>query len=337
MPGLRIDHRLIDANYPAYILAEIGINHEGDISLAKEMIDAAVECGADGVKFQSFKAGDLVDKQASPEYFKLFKQVELSRKDHETLFKYCRGKKLSFLSTPFDNKMVDMLVDLGVGAIKVASGDLTHIPMLKHIGSKKLPVILSTGMSHLSEVDEARGALYESGCPGMVLLHCVSRYPAKPGDLHLRSMVTLGKVFSEIYGFSDHSQGYLAGVAAVAMGAKFVEKHFTLDKNLPGPDHKLSADPAEMKALVDGIRYVEKALGRETKQPTKDELRDRYLGRRGCYAAKDLKKGETLTESKVKFTRPEGEIPAKLWDFIRGRKLRRAVRKGEPMDWGMLE
>ncbi len=337
MPGIRINNRTIDNNHPAYILAEIGINHEGDIGLAKQIIDAAATCGVDGVKFQSFKAADLVDKDASPEYYELFKRVELSRKDHEVLFDYCREKKLNFISTPFDNKMVDMLVELGVGAIKVASGDLTHHPLLAHIGSKKLPVILSTGMSHISEVDEARRVLYENGCPGMVLLHCVSRYPAQPRDLHLRSMVTMGHIFSEIYGFSDHSQGYLASVAAVAMGAKFVEKHFTVDKSLPGPDHMLSADPDEMNTLVESIRYVEKALGRETKEPTEEELRDRFMGRRGCYAARDLKKGETLTESKVRFTRPEGEIPSKLWQFIRGRKLARDVKKGTPIDWGMIE
>jgi len=337
MPGLRIDHRLIDDGKPAYILAEIGINHEGDISLAKEMIDAAAVCGVDGVKFQSFRAEDLVDKKASPEYYKLFKRVELSRKDHEVLFAYCRGKKLNFLSTPFDNKMVDMLVGLGVGAIKVASGDITHFPMLKHIGSKGVPAILSTGMSHLSEVDEARRVLYESGCPGMVLLHCVSRYPARPADLNLRSMVKLGEVFGELYGFSDHSIGYLAAIAAVAMGAKFIEKHFTIDKSLPGPDHKLSADPREMKALVDGVRYIEKALGHDTKQPTTEELRDRHLGRRGCYAARDIHRGEKLYESNIKFTRPEGVIPAKLWERIKGRKVLRAIKKREPIDWGMLE
>jgi N-acetylneuraminate synthase/N,N'-diacetyllegionaminate synthase len=337
MRGLRIERRVINRGRPAYILAEIGINHEGDINLAKEMIDAAAECGADGVKFQSFRAGDLVDKDASPDYYELFKRVELSRKEHEKLFAYCGDKGLNFLSTPFDNSMVDMLIGLGVGAMKVASGDLTHLPMLRHIGSKGVPVILSTGMSFLSEVDEARRALYESGCPGMVLLHCVSRYPAKPGDLNLRSMVKLGEVFNELYGFSDHSVGYLAAVTAAAMGANFIEKHFTLDKNLPGPDHKLSADPEEMKALVDGVRYVEKALGRGTKEPIEEELRDRHLGRRGCYAAKDIKRGEKLTSSKVKFTSPEGVIPAKLWERIEGRKTSKAVKKGKPIDWGMLE
>jgi sialic acid synthase SpsE len=337
MPGLRIDRRLIDIGKPAYILAEIGINHEGDISLAKELINAAAACRVDGVKFQSFHAGDLVDKNASPEYFKLFKRVELSRKDHEVLFAYCHDKKLNFLSTPFDNRMVDMLVGLGVGAIKVASGDITHFPMLRHIGSKGVPVILSTGMSRLSEVDEARRVLYESGCPGMVLLHCVSRYPARPADLNLRSMVTLGDVFGELYGFSDHSMGYLAAIAAVAMGAKFIEKHFTIDKKLPGPDHKLSTDPDEMKALVYSVRYVEKALGREAKRPTPEELRDRHLGRRGCYAARDIRTGEKLSESNIKFTRPEGIIPAKLWPTIKGRKTSRPINQGEPIDWGMLK
>ena len=336
MPALRIDRRLIDVGKPAYILAEIGINHEGDIALAKDMIDAAASCGVDGVKFQSFRAEDLVDKKASPEYYKLFKRVELSRKDHETLFAYCRHRKLSFLSTPFDNKMVDMLIGIGVGAIKVASGDITHFPMLEHIGSKRVPVILSTGMSYIAEVDEARRLLYDSGCPGMVLLHCVSRYPAKPADLNLRSMVKMGEVFAEPYGFSDHSIGILAAIGAVAMGAKFIEKHFTIDKSLSGPDHKLSADPEDMKALVDAVRYIEKSLGRDTKQPTSEELRDRRLGRRGCYASRDIRAGEKLALSNIKFTRPEAAIPAKLWPTIDGRKTSRPILKSEPIDFRML-
>ena len=336
MPGLRIGRRLIDAGEPAYILAEIGINHEGDLGLARDMIDAAKSCGADGVKFQSFRAGDLVDKDASPEYYKLFKRVELSLKDHETLFKYCRSKHIDFLSTPFDFKMVDMLVDLGVHAIKVASGDLTHHPLLRHIASKGVPVILSTGMSYISEVDEARRLLYEAGCPGMVLLHCVSRYPADPEDLNLLSMIHLAETFDEPVGFSDHSVGYIAAITAAALGASFIEKHFTIDKNLPGPDHKLSANPHEMKALVDGVRYVETALGEGVKQPTAEELRDRHLGRRGCYAAKDIKKGTKLTNTNIKFTRPQGKIPAKLWHKIKGKKLTRNIKKGQPIEWGML-
>ena len=336
MPGLRIGRRLIDVGKPAYILAEIGINHEGDIGLARDMIDAAKSCGADGVKFQSFRAGDLVDKDASPEYYKLFKQVELSPKDHESLFKYCKKKGIDFLSTPFDFRMVDMLVELGVGAIKVASGDLIHYPLLKHIASRGMPVILSTGMSHLSEVDEARRLLYDSGCPGMVLLHCVSRYPAEPGDLNLLAMIHLADAFDEPVGFSDHSVGYIAAITAAALGASFIEKHFTLDKDLPGPDHKLSADLGEMKELVKGVRYAEKALGSGIKQPTKEELRDRHLGRRGIYAAKDMKKGAKLTKSNIKFTRPEGNIPAKLWHKLQGKKLSRNIRKGEPLDWGMM-
>jgi sialic acid synthase SpsE len=200
-----------------------------------------------------------------------------------------------------------------------------------------MPVILSTGMSYLSEVDEARRVLYESGCPGMVLLHCVSRYPAEPVDLNLRSMVKLREAFGELVGFSDHSIGITAAITAAALGANFIEKHFTLDKNLPGPDHKLSAGPHEMKALVDAVRYVEKALGKGIKEPTSEELRDRHLGRRGCYAAKDLRKGARLTRSSVKFTRPEGAVPAKLWERVKGRKLARGVKKGDVSDWGMME
>ena len=337
MPSFRIGRRRIDNDKPAYILAEIGINHGGDISLAKEMIDAAAICGADGVKFQSFKAGDLVDKHASPEYYKLFKSVELSKADHLRLFSHCKLRDLNFLSTPFDNKMVDMLLDLGVKAVKVASGDLTHHPLLRYIGSKKIPVILSTGMSYLSEVDEARRILYESGCPSMVLLHCVSRYPAKAENLNLHGMVKLKDAFDEVVGFSDHSEGVMAAQAAVAMGAKFIEKHFTLDKTLGGPDHALSADPGEFLELVESIRFIEKAMGAKLKEPTSEELRDRALGRRGCYASKNLKRGEKLTSSKVKFTRPEGTIPSSDWINIEGRKLRKTVKKGKPFDWGMLE
>ncbi len=337
MPGIKIGRRLIDAGRPVYILAEIGINHEGDINLAKEMISAAGECGTDGVKFQSFRARDLVDKAASPEYYELFKRVELSVKEHEELFAYAGKMGMDFLSTPFDFRMVDMLAGLGVKAIKVASGDVTHHPLLKHIGSKGLPVILSTGMSHLSEVDEARRVLYGSGCPGMVLLHCVSRYPAAVESLNLLSMMHLYEAFGEPVGFSDHSMGYLAAVTSAALGACFIEKHFTTDKKLPGPDHKLSADPVEMKALVEGVKYAQKAFGSGVKEPTPEELRDRHLGRRGCYASKDLKKGTKLTESNVKFTRPEGKVPAKLWERIEGRKISRGVRKGEALDWGMVE
>jgi N,N'-diacetyllegionaminate synthase len=326
----------VGREYRPYVLAEIGINHGGVVSLAEKLIKAASEAGADGVKFQTFTADDLVSREKSPEYWDLFKKCELDRSQHKHLRDVANDLGMAFLSTPFSFADADLLMDIGVPAIKIASGDLTNHPLLQYVGKLGLPVILSTGMSYLNEVRESREVLLDAGCPGIVLLHCVSRYPAQPEDLNLNTIRTLLNEFPDPVGFSDHTEGIWASIASVALGARFIEKHFTLDKNLPGPDHALSAEPDELRAIVDGSRKVFNSLGDGVKKPTDDELKNRHLGRKGVYASKDIAPGQVLCADDVKLLRPEGEIKAADLKNVIGKKTAKPLCKGDAVIWDGL-
>ena len=312
-----------------YILAEIGINHNGDIELAEKLIHAAKESGADGVKFQTFKAADLAHPEKQPEYFELFSKVELDRDAHVHLRNLAEKIGIAFISTPFGIREADMLMEIGVPAIKIASGDLTNHALLNHVGGLGVPVILSTGMSNLDEVKSARGVLLNAGCEEFALLHCVSRYPTKPREVNFRAIETMRREFPEVIGFSDHTEGTWAAPVAVAMGASFIEKHFTLDKALPGPDHVLSTEPDEMKILIDACMKVFAGLGDGVKKPSTDEMQNRKAGRKGIYAARDLLVGTEIKFEDLKISRPEGEISASEYLNVVGSEVTKDLKPGD--------
>jgi sialic acid synthase SpsE len=316
-----------------YVLAEIGINHGGDVSLAERMVQAAAEAGADGVKFQTFRAADLVNPEKAPDQYEIFSKCELDRKAHLRLRDVARAASVAFISTPFSERDADLLAEIGLPAIKIASGDLTNHPLLKHVGALGLPVILSTGMSYLEEVRAARDVLLSAGCPNLALLHCVSRYPTAPSELNLLAIGTMLQEFPEVIGFSDHTEGIWAAPAAVAVGARFIEKHFTLDRTLPGPDHALSVEPGQLALLVEAVRGVYEGLGDGEKKPCEEEVRKRHLGRKGLYASRDIAKGAVISRDDVKVSRPEGVIGAWALEVVLGKEACRAVKAGEEITW----
>ncbi len=337
---VRMVDRWIGEGEPTFIVAEAGVNHNGDIGLAKRLIDVAVEAGADAVKFQTFKAERVVSTSApKAEYQKqttdaeesqleMLKRLELSPAAHRELQAYCKKRGVLFLSTPFDEESVDLLDELGVPAFKVGSGEITNWPLLEYIARKGKPIILSTGMSYLSEVDEAVRVIRETGSDQLVLLHCVSNYPADPADANLRAMQTLATAFEAPVGFSDHTPGIEVSLAAAALGAAVIEKHFTLDRSLPGPDHRASLEPEELKALVRGIRTVESALGDGQKRPTTSEANTAAVVRRSLVAAYDIPAGTVLTEKHIAFRRPGTGLPPSMRSFLVGLSARIDIPAG---------
>jgi N-acetylneuraminate synthase len=338
-----------------YIIAEAGVNHNGSIEMAKQLIDAAAASGADAVKFQTFRAEKVISKYASKaEYQKkmtaetesqldMVKKLELDEDAHRILIEHCRLRNIEFLSTPFDFESVDLLTHkLGLPHIKIPSGEITNGPFLLHIAKTGKPVILSTGMSTLGEVETALGVLAfgympSSGKPSLekfrdafcseagreileekvILLHCTTEYPAPFDEVNLRAMSTMRTAFGLPVGLSDHTLGIAMPVAAVALGAAVIEKHFTMDRNLPGPDHKASLEPEELKMMVEAVRQVEKALGNSQKVPTFSELKNRDIARKSLVAAKPIHAGETFSASNLTMKRPgKGLSPMKYWELI---------------------
>ncbi len=325
------------------IIAEAGVNHNGEIVLAKKMIDVAADAGADFVKFQTFKAEKLVSKNAAKaDYQKkttgekesqleMIKKLELDVASHKELMEYARLKGITFLSTPFDLESIDLLYELGVPLFKIGSGEITNYPYLKKMASKKLPVILSTGMSNLCDVENALRVLTENGLEKkqITLLHANTEYPTPMEDVNLRAMLTLKEAFKVNVGYSDHSLGIEVPVAAVAVGAAIIEKHFTLDKNMSGPDHKASLEPGELKAMVKAIRNIEKALGNGIKQPSNSEKKNMPVARKSIVASRDIEIGELFTEENITTKRPGTGISPMRWNEIIGRK---AIKDFKPDD-----
>ncbi len=348
MIRIQIGSRTIGDGEPCFIIAEAGVNHNGDINLAKKLIDAAREAGADAVKFQTFKAEEVVTPDAekagyqkettSPDesQLEMIKRLELSEKDFEALAGYAGEKGIIFLSTAFDRGSVDLLERLGLPAFKIPSGEINNFPFLKYIASKGKPVILSTGMSTLKEVEEAVSVIRGEGIEKIVLLHCVSCYPARIEDTNLRAMETLRQTFDLPVGLSDHSSGVIMSIAAVALGARVIEKHFTLDKDLPGPDHKASLDPQELKEMVGAIREVERALGDGVKRPVAAEEEIKMVARRSVVAIRDIPQGTIVTQAMLGIKRPgTGIEPGKL-DMVIGKKTRKPIKSGELITFANL-
>ena len=345
MKQIRIGNRLIGEGEPCFIIAEAGVNHNGDINLAKKLIDVAKEAGADAVKFQTFKAEELVtrsaekagyQKETTPSdesQYDMIKKLELPEKDFRELFTHARSKDIVFLSTPYDKQSVDLLARLGVPAIKVSSADITNHPLLSRVAAKKLPIILSTGMSTLGEVEEAVGEIVNSGNEQIILLHCNFNYPARVKDINLRAMNTLRQAFNLPVGYSDHTMGIEVSLAAVALGAVVIEKHFTLDRNLPGPDHRASLEPGELREMVVKIRNVEQALGSPVKQPFGEEVQNREICRRSLVARVDIPQGSIITEEMIDAKRPGTGISPKYIAALVGRKAVSTIKKDDLITW----
>jgi N,N'-diacetyllegionaminate synthase len=344
-----INEHKIGPGHPAFVIAEAGVNHNGQLPLAKQLVDIAVDAGADAVKFQTFRAAQLASPTATKANYQkqttapgesqleMLRQLELSEHAFRELQNHCRSRGIIFLSTAFDEQSVDFLASLDVPAFKIPSGEITNSPLLQDVAAKGKPVILSTGMATLAEIDEAIRCLTQAGAPQIALLHCVSEYPAHVSKMNLRAMATLSDCFGRPVGLSDHSLGIEVPIAAVALGASIIEKHFTSDKSLLGPDHSASLDSAELKMLVTAIRNVEVTLGDGVKQPTSEELRNAAVVRRSLVAAVDLEAGTSLEHFMVAFKRPGTGISVQILPYLIGRKLRRRVLAGAMLELGMFE
>jgi len=334
---------------PAVIIGEIGVNHNGDAVLAQRLVDVAADAGVHIVKFQVFKSEEEISRYAAltpyqqetakyaANQLELCKALELARPALLDLAKYCEARRIGFLCSVFDFDSVDFLVDdLKVRALKVASGEVTNLPFLEYIGRCKVGVILSTGGCTLDEVRQALDVLRGSGCPELVLLHCVTSYPAPIGQLNLHAMKTLRQEFGLPTGFSDHSVGIEAAIAAVALGAVAIEKHFTLDRTMDGPDHRASVEPDELKRLVEAVRLANEALGDGIKRPAPCELPNLPLIRRSLVASRKLRKGETLTRDMISIKRPAQGIEPKKLAAVIGRRLACDLEDDQPITWDCL-
>ena len=317
-----------------FIIAEAGVNHNGSIDIAKKLIDAAVASGADAVKFQTFKAENLATKYAKKanyqknltnqkeSQFDMLKKLELSKEMHTELINYSKIKDIKFLSSPFDFESIELLKDLGLKIFKIPSGEITNLPYLRHIGKLNKKIILSTGMSNIDEVKTALDILINSGTKktNIIVLHANTEYPTPMEDVNLKAMLTIGKELEVNFGYSDHTLGIEVDIAAVAMGAKCIEKHFTLSCNMKGPDHKASLEPDQLKEMVKAIRNIERALGSNIKKPSKSELPNIQIARKSIVAKTKIKKGDILRENNITVKRPGGGISPMKWDEIIGTK-----------------
>ncbi|WP_424355975.1 N-acetylneuraminate synthase [Methanobacterium sp. MBAC-LM] len=347
MSEIKIADKTIGEYSKSFIIAEAGVNHNGSIEMAKKLVNAAKEAGADAVKFQTFKTKNLVTKNAKKaEYqiknsgeesqYEMIKKLELSDSEFHEIAKYAESKGIIFLSSPFDIESVDLLDEMNIPAFKIASGEITNFPLLKHIAKKHRPVILSTGMSTIGEVEEALN-LIEKYNDDIILMHCLTNYPAKKEDANLNVIKTLEYTFKRPVGFSDHTSGIEMSVAAVALGSCVIEKHFTLDKNLPGPDHKASLEPQELYEMVKAVRNVETGLGNGIKKPTNDEIKIKKLVRKSIVAKEDILKGSILTEEMLNIKRPGTGIEPKYLDELVGRELIDDVKKDDLLKWNQLK
>lgn len=324
-----------------FIIAEAGVNHNGNIETARRLVDAAARAGADAVKFQTFKAENLVCKDAKKaEYqmettdiletqYSMLKKLELTEKMHRELLEYCREKDIIFLSTSFDIESARMLADMGIPIMKIPSGEITNFPYLREIAGYHKKVILSTGMSSLSEVRSALDVLKEYGAEDITVLHCNTQYPTPIRDVNLLAMVSMGKELGVPTGYSDHTQGIEVPLAAAALGACVIEKHFTLDRNMEGPDHKASLEPCELKAMVEGIRRIELALGKDVKQVSASEKANIDIVRKSIVADKPIGKGELFTEENLTTKRPGTGISPMRWNEIIGKTAGRDYKADE--------
>lgn len=327
-----------------YIIAEAGVNHNGKLDLALKLCDAAKEAGVDAVKFQTWKTENIVTKSAAmaayqeentgkeQSQFDMLKELELSYAEFDTINGYCKKIGIQFLSTPDEEESLDYISSLNLPFLKIGSGEVTNIPYLRTIGGKHQKVVVSTGMSTLSDVERAYNTLIESGAKEVALLHCTTNYPCPYNEVNLKAMQTLKSAFKCRVGYSDHTMGIEVPIAAVAMGAEIIEKHFTLDKNMEGPDHKASLDPVELKQMVESIRNIEKALGDGIKRPNASEQKNAEVVLKRIIANKPINEGDILGVDNLSLLRSSTGIPAKFWDLIAGKPAKRDYKEDEPIE-----
>jgi N-acetylneuraminate synthase len=334
---------------PVFVIAEAGVNHNGELALALQLCDAAKAAGADAVKFQTFRAEDLVVPGAptadyqkrqtgEQDQFSMLRKLELSREQHERIRDHCAAIGIEFFSTPFSIEAVDLLLALGVRRLKMPSGELTHRALVQHACATGLPVLLSTGMATLAEVQEALGwaGAVRPSLEGISVLHCTSAYPAPDEALNLRAITTMREVLRLPVGYSDHSLGIEASLAAVSLGATLIEKHLTLDRQLPGPDHAASLEPAEFAAMVRGIRRITAMLGDGVKAPRPQEQDAARVARRSIVAAVDIPAGAALQPGMLACRRPASGIPPRDWDRVVGGTARTAIAAGTVLQWDQV-
>lgn len=343
------EHLAIGGDAPCFIIAEAGINHNGSLETAKKMIDVAKDCGADAIKFQTFKAEEFIsDKDEIYTYksqgqeihesmYEMFKRNEFTDKEWIEIARYCKSKEIIFFSTPQNPSDLDFLMSLvDMPIIKVGADDLTNLELIDYYASKQVPLIISAGMAYLNEIEDAVFKIREHHSD-LVVLHCVSSYPAAATEVNLKKINTIKVAFEVEVGFSDHTVGIAGAIGAVALGAKVIEKHFTLDKGMNGPDHWFSAEPAELKSLVEGIRFIESALGSSQVKPTDKELMMRQLCRRSIVADEKIEVGQRILRNQLTFKRPGTGIEPKHIDSIIGRKAKVTINKNEVIQMKDLE
>jgi N,N'-diacetyllegionaminate synthase len=349
MKTIRINARKIGDDEPCYIIAEAGVNHNGDINLAKKLIKAAAKSGADAVKFQTFTADSIATKtagkaayqkkssDASESQYAMLKRLELSLDAFTILADYAKKNNIEFLSSPFDCKSAELLESIGISAYKIPSGEITNIPLLEQIGSYKKPVILSTGMANMDEIRDGISVIRRGGAKEVILLHCVTSYPAPLESANLKMITTLYNTFKVPVGFSDHTQGIVASLLARALGACVIEKHFTLDRKMPGPDHKASLEPAELTDLVQNVRLAESALGDGVKSISKTEAAIRKIARKSLVAATVIPNGTRITRDMIDMKRPGTGIEIKYLKRVMGKRACKVIKKDTVLQWDMLQ
>jgi len=350
MKDIHICEKIIGINSPIFLIAEAGVNHNGDLSIAKRLIDVASEVKVDAIKFQTFKAEELLLKNTSKakyqkintdnneNFYEMIKKYEFTKEDFQSIVNYCKEKNIIFLSTPFDHSSVQWLEEFNVPAYKVGSGDMNNFPLLKLICSKRKPIFISTGMATLKEVKETIEFIRSNNIEEIVLFQCTTDYPTSLEDVNLNVIDTYKNEFSNLLiGFSDHSLGITASIGAAAKGVKVIEKHFTLDKEMKGPDHKASLDPKELKEWVEQIRALEKALGTFEKKPSKAELEIAKIARKSIVSIKALNKGDVLDETNIAVKRPGDGISPVEFEKIIGKRAKRNISTDTVIYWEDIE
>ena len=329
-----INNKKIGSQHNPFFIAEAGLNHNGDIEIAKKMIDKAIESGADAIKFQTYKSEEFLTE--SSEYFNFFKNVELSFDEFKELNNYAKEKNFTFFSAPFDIPSADFLYKIDVPCFKIASSDLTNMPLIRHIAKMKKPMIISTGIGTMKEIEEAVNWCLSENNDQIALLHCVANYPAVPEETNLDAIKSMMKKFNFPIGFSDNGESELVDIAAVSLGACIVEKHYTLDKKFDGPDHSFSIEPKDLKNLTSQLSLIKKIKGTGLKQPTDFELLNKPAIRKSITAKVDILKGEKLTENNMSIKRPEGGIEPKSWDSLLSKCTNKLIKKDSVIKWDDL-
>lgn len=343
---IQIGNKTIDLDSPTYIIAEIGANFDGSIERAKELVKTAKDCGADCAKFQTFTAEKIVSDEGfrkmtlrgvhgswGRSVYDVFKDVEFPHEWHKEIADYCKEIGIDFSTSPYDREAVDLCCELDVPFIKIGSGEITWLSMLEYIAKKNKPMMLATGDATLAEIDEAIRTILSTGNDKLILMQCITNYPSKLESANIRVIEAYQKMYNILTGYSDHAPGSVVALGAVALGARVIEKHFTLDKTLPGPDHPHSMNPEEFKFMVKSIRELEKSLGTSFKQPVDEEAETLYVQRRGLCAKNEIKAGDEITENDIDVLRPALGISPKFEKVIVGKIANKKILKGEPIYW----